>query len=635
MVSPTPAPAPPSSLLFFPTTPTTAEHNESSSPPHTAIDSVCIGSGRFLRAVLVPALVASGYHPAIVQTRGRSFLDYCWKDAPESKPESKPESIPNGDESPGCLGSSSSSSSSERTYEIDTVHYDGRIETTRVPCWGAGTLGSPEGKRDVLDLCSKLNNNDDDKPLIVGVGVTEAGLSSASTRAMGDLYDVLVALSSRSGGGGTRPPKICVVNTDNVSKNGDVLRGYMEELAGSEPAVSRFLASGVVFHNTMVDRITSERPGSNGLVPRAEPTPSKALVVEDLGGDLPRSFHGESLRKEFGVVVRTEPGGLDADIALKLRVANGTHTAAAHAMALAGLPTTDALSSSSSSSSLLMGYLDSFFERQIATGVGAAGTLGASPSDARAVYDDWRRRLIHAHFGLSTLFITQNGAAKGGIRIGPTVRDLVLSSSSSGGDGHGHGGGAAVVACSTAFCLAAILRFLTPANGNGNGGTETNGIVYRGWLDPAGEESPPPPSTTAAYADGLSYNLGEGWYEFRCSCLVKKPPTTADTERGGQEDEEERPLPEVLASIGGRGSGRPHHPVVCEGVVRAYLCKADGGDLSSIAHTGAFGVLTKAVAALYARMVAGDGMLALLGEMDPAAGCDCLVDGEFSSSGSS
>jgi len=92
----------------------------------------------------------------------------------------------------------------------------------------------------------------------------------------------------------------------------------------------------------MVDRITSQRPGSNGLVPRAEPTPLKALVIEDLEGVLPPSL---AIQKKLGVVVRKKAGQLDADIALKLRVANGTHTAITHVMALRGLLMTDALSS--------------------------------------------------------------------------------------------------------------------------------------------------------------------------------------------------------------------------------------------------------------------------------------------------
>ena len=51
----------------------------------------------------------------------------------------------------------------------------------------------------------------------------------------------------------------------------------------------------------MVDRITSERKGSNGLVPRAEPTPLKALVIEDLDQDLPLEWNSPNMRKNFGV----------------------------------------------------------------------------------------------------------------------------------------------------------------------------------------------------------------------------------------------------------------------------------------------------------------------------------------------
>merc|ERR1711971_812277 len=58
-------------------------------------------------------------------------------------------------------------------------------------------------------------------------------------------------------------PKICIINTDNVSHNGDAIRRYMMELANEKndrDDIQRFLKESVVFHNTMVDRITSERP---------------------------------------------------------------------------------------------------------------------------------------------------------------------------------------------------------------------------------------------------------------------------------------------------------------------------------------------------------------------------------------
>jgi hypothetical protein len=99
-------------------------------------------------------------------------------------------------------------------------------------------------------------------------------------------------------------------------------------------------------------------------------------------------------------------------------------------MALCRLLMTDVLSSPQDSpnhdnATLLMKYLDSFFRNQIIQGVVLTDAFEANAQDAEDVYTDWRQRLIHSHFGLSTLFITQNGAAKGGIRIGPTIVDLV------------------------------------------------------------------------------------------------------------------------------------------------------------------------------------------------------------------
>jgi len=593
------------------------------------VDSICIGSGRFLRAVLVPALVAAGYHPAIISPRSsRSFLESLLEQQQQQQEEEDREG--------------------SRTYEIDTVRFDGGIETTRVPCWGAGTLGSPEGKQDVLELCAKLPcDGNASKPLILGLGVTEAGLSSSSTTAMKDLYDVLAALSKRKRtqtqtdtdkDKDTKPPQpIHVINTDNVAKNGTVLRGYMNELAArnthDDSEMERFLVDSVVFHNTMVDRITSQRPGSRGLVPRAEPTPLKALVIEDLASQLPEAVRAETLRSRFGVVVRSHEGKLDADIALKLRVANGTHTAIAHAMALSGLPMTDVLSLSETKTKtetetnptarLLVAYLDSFFDHQICRGVEVTTEFAAEgPGEARAVYDDWRQRLRHAHFGLSTFFITQNGAAKGGIRIGPTVRDLVRND--------------VPIECSTAFALAAILRFLTPSKKKPS--TAPSKGIYRGWLDCGGEgkngngnsnsnsnSDDSSETTTVSYADGLSYDLKEGWYEFRCDCCVTVNGSGNDNGNGNGNGND-LPLPEALAALAANNGAI--QPFSCEAVVAAYLKQTSGGDLSAVAHTDSFATLVKAVSTLYARMVAGDPAMEVLKSLDLEASCEGLVDGE-------
>jgi len=172
------------------------------------------------------------------------------------------------------------------------------------------------------------------------------------------------------------------------------------------------------------------------------------------------------------------------------------------------------------------------------------------------------------------------------------------------------------ITCSTAFALAAVLRFLTPAER-----VLAKNNVYRGWFDKSqrhainagtvnGNES------TTVYADGLSYNLEEGWYEFRCTCNMIVPSIMKG----------ERSLPELLGSF-----ATSQQPFCYEHVVRAYLTKKDGGDLSELAdhHStkDAFTKIVKAVSCLYARMVAGDGLLDILSKLSLDESCDSLIDG--------
>lgn len=321
------------------------------------------------------------------------------------------------------LANSSSSSSIPYVweYEVDTVEFNGEISTVRVPCYGAGTLGTPESKHDIMVLLENIAN----QIKVIGVGVTEAGLVSCQTGAMQDLYRVLACIRNFRSDDGTFT--ISVVNTDNVPQNGKVLRKFMIQIAENEndQDMIQFLNDHVIFHDTMVDRITSQREGSMGMIPRAEPIPAKAIVIEDLNESLPIELRGEDIGKQYGVVVRTKSGKLDADIALKLRIANGTHTAVAHVMALNSLLLTDELSKDTESAKILMAYLDSFFQEQILKGIECTSSFTGDAMEAKLVWEDWKKRLIHPYFGLSTFFITQNGAAKGGIRIGPTIKDLL------------------------------------------------------------------------------------------------------------------------------------------------------------------------------------------------------------------
>merc|ERR1712238_377342 len=333
----------------------------------------------------------------------------------------------------------------------------------------------------------------------------------------------------------------------------------------------------------------------------------------------------------------SNPPTLTTDIALKLRIANGTHTALAHVMALSGLTRTDVLSAdhdttTNEHSKVLVRYIDSLFHQQIKEALKVTGNttttnesaLVASPSsieivEADAVYEDWRQRLLHGHFGLSTFFITQNGASKGGIRLGPTIIDLIQAGKP--------------ITCSTVFAVAALLRFLTPTN-NQASHINRNGI-YKGWLDTnksidaavaatdTNTNTTTTTNDTVVYADGLSYNLKEQWYEFRCTNRVDD-----DDELTGSFDGCTKTL------VGCLGSRNAQHsqPIACQYNIHLYLIEKECGNLSIVKNTPAYQVFLKAVSTVYASMISNTNddtengkMMAILKEMDVDADCESLA----------
>jgi mannitol-1-phosphate/altronate dehydrogenase len=521
-------------------------HWLSSSGGLSAVDCLCLGTGRFLRCVLVPALVE--FAPvALIQTRGNNFMQFM-------------------------------SDQSTPSFPVDTVLESGEISTDHIPCAAAFSLGSSGSKRAFYEELSNVHSVS-----IIGVGVTEAGLASPETQAMEDLFELLVNVRRLMETKEIEEPrtsnkKVCILNTDNVPNNGAVLLSHMKVLANlKDPSMIVFLENRIAFLDTMVDRITSQRDESHGLIPRAEPIPEKALVILDEHSDLPSIFCN---LKNLGVVVRTTRQQLQADIALKLRVANGTHTAVAHLLALQRLTMTSCLSEDTETARLLTVYLDELFETQILQA--PVGNLLASNSkECRAAYVDWRRRLLHPHFGLSSFFITQNGAAKGGIRLSPTVRDLIMNDKP--------------VTAVMAFAFAILLRWLTPKHSK-----DTNG-VFTGWLSESNDHTTAS-NDTVEYADKMRYNLGEGWYEFKCACMVS-------------DGQQERILSEWLGSLDG-----DQQPCSYYDVIQAYLEVAEGGNLADVVSKPAFSSLVKAIAALYARIKADGDVLTLIQEMHTSTG---------------
>lgn len=525
-----------------------------------SVQCLCLGTGRFLRAVLVPALNHAKLSPALIQTRGTSFYQYM-------KTRSK-----------------------ESSYQVDTVQVSGEIATQDVSCFGAFTLGSSDGKRATWDFVNSLSN-----PVqIIGMGVTEAGLASPDTPAMKSLMEMLKVLSAKRKDT-NNDKKICIIDMDNVPNNGDTIRSHLLSAAKSEDeSIRDFIENYTVCLNTMVDRITSARPGSDGMIPRGEPLPAKALVILDPDGDLPPTFTDSSMAS-FGVVVRATKRELEADVALKLRIANGTHTAVAHALALQKVLLTDYLSSPSAENLWMESYLDSLVQNQIF----AAAIPRFGKEETEAAWKDWRGRLVHPHFGLSSFFITQNGAAKAGIRWGATITELISN------------GKPITVAMVLAY--SALVRWLTPKRKS-----ENNEEVFVGWLDSNtsinGVEAEN--DEVVSYADGLRYNLGAGWYEFKCACEV----------RG-------RSVSSWLQDIAGS------QPSSYCNIIREFMVASSGGDLHSVSSLPALDTFISAVATLVARMVAGDSILQVMEEIQKREGVfvegfetDCIVlaDGDIS-----
>jgi hypothetical protein len=390
---------------------------------------------------------------------------------------------------------------------------------------------------------------------------------------MKDLYQLLQLFQQNDQ---PKSGKLCIVNTDNVPNNASLIQTYMTEIAQNDNSafMQQYISTKLAFLNSMVDRITSQREGSNGMVPLCEPIPAKALVLLDPQQDLP-----SGMKAQPGVVVRNAAEQLETDIALKLRVANGTHTAIAHALALLHHFQTDVLSNTNAGGPLFMKYLDSLTTQQIIPAAVVSKSMSASEDDANAAWQDWRQRLLHPAFGLSTFFITQNGTAKGGIRWGPTVTDLIFSQNST--------------TAAMAFAYAALLRWLTPLPGTSQ---NVNG-VFKGWLEGfkpshvAKNLNKDTSDGAVEYADGLHHCANDGWYEYKCPLVVQDVG-----------DSKAVPFPIMLEGCIGQ---RPNKCVVA---IRAYLLASAGGDLdaTTIAAHPEFENMVHAIASFYSRMVTAE-----------------------------
>ncbi|KAL3664837.1 hypothetical protein V7S43_010017 [Phytophthora oleae] len=417
-------------------------------------DAICIGSGRFLRSVLVPTLRAAGSAVILAQTRGTSFASVCAK--------------------------------ADGKYEVDTIQKDGSVQTEIVQVEAVGSLGIAEDRAAFIQLPNKLP-----KLKFIGFGVTESGIVKNGP-AIVDLTELLYNCFAK-----LPDNVISVINTDNLPKNGDTIKKLVleTEWKGQPSDLAPFrayVASKVHFHNTMVDRLTSHRAGDS-LVPLTEPWPTKTLVIEDLQGVL----NAKVLSALPGVHIRTVVGQLEQDHLLKLSIANAVHTAMVYLLALTRVKTTcDVLKYPQ-----IRQFLDLLYAKDIEPSL---VLRGISKEEAQHTYDEWMGRVEHKHFGLDNFWVGQNAMLKYGVRLFSNVEANIIKNENY------------RPSVFMAFTTAVILRYLTPTQVDSRKEEGNGPEVFVGAMDSIQDRTPIYSTTEKAYvyANGLTANLSTGKYEF-------------------------------------------------------------------------------------------------------------------------
>lgn len=189
---------------------------------------------------------------------------------------------------------------------------------------GATTLSTESGRE---EFYNKTRNPID----LILIGVTEAGIAKGEL-AMDVLDETLFQYYSHHG----RDVSICVINTDNLRNNGDVVRKIiLKEYPRRSDDYTDWLETQVSFLNEMGDRLVpqvyaipeeiknaaqAQIEQTDELITYAEQMPATSLILEDLEDRLRVPFAELS---DHGVIVKQE--SIDAFHDWKLLLVNSVH----------------------------------------------------------------------------------------------------------------------------------------------------------------------------------------------------------------------------------------------------------------------------------------------------------------------
>ncbi len=186
------------------------------------------------------------------------------------------------------------------TFDLDGIHDIQQISSVV----GATTLSTGAGREQFFAQTENLLD-------LILIGVTEAGIAKGEL-AMDVLGETLYRYFRKHGA----DADICVINTDNLRNNGDVIRDILlNEYPKRGDDYTKWLEAKVSFLNEMGDRLVpqvyavpdeikdaaqAQIEGSDELITYAEQMPATSLILEDMESRLRVPF-GEL--DSYGVVV--------------------------------------------------------------------------------------------------------------------------------------------------------------------------------------------------------------------------------------------------------------------------------------------------------------------------------------------
>ena len=189
------------------------------------------------------------------------------------------------------------------TFDLNGIHNIDQISTVV----GATTLATETGREQFYEQT--------DNPLdLILIGVTEAGIAKGEL-AMDVLDETLYRYYSKHG----TDADLCVINTDNLRNNGDIIREILiNEYPQRNKDYAKWLENRVGFLNEMGDRLVpqvyavpdeikqaaqAQIDGSDELITYAEEMPATPLILEDNENRLRVPF---SKLEDYGVVVKQD-----------------------------------------------------------------------------------------------------------------------------------------------------------------------------------------------------------------------------------------------------------------------------------------------------------------------------------------